>query len=67
MAKKEIIGGIVEKSLREIIESKKLNNEEKDKILENSLKLVALAMHGYVSPSNNDDLQRARSIIEGQF
>lgn len=65
MAKKEVIGGIVEKSLREIISSKDLPEDEKEELLNNSLQIVALAMSGYVSISSSDDIQRVRSIIEG--
>lgn len=65
MAKKEIIGGIVEKSLREIITQKNFPKEEVELILNKSLQLVALAMGGYNSISSEDDMKRVKRVIEG--
>lgn len=65
MAKKEIIGGIVEKSLREIVSNKDFSEEEADIILGNSLKLVALSIGGFVSISSTDDIERVINVIEG--
>lgn len=65
MAKKEIIGGIVEKSLREIITQKDFSKEEAELILNKSLQLVALAMGGYNSISSEDDMKRVIRVIEG--
>jgi hypothetical protein len=65
MAKKEIIGGIVEKSLREIITQKDFPKEEAELFLNKSLQLVALAMGGYNSISSEDDMKRVMRVIEG--
>lgn len=64
MANYETIGGIIEKTLKEIIADKHLSGEEAQKVLKKSLNIVALAMAKAVSFSNNEDVRDVKSIIE---
>lgn len=65
MANKEIIGGIIEKTLKEIIEEKGFSGEEYGVMLKKSLQLVALAMAGHVSGSSPEDNRKIKGVIEG--
>lgn len=65
MANKEIIGGIIEKTLAEIIAARGISGDEGQAILNKSLHLVALAMAGHASFSSPEDMRRVKSVIEG--
>ena len=65
MANQEIIGGIIEKTLKEIIEEKNFSKDEAELLLNKSLQLVALAMAGHVLMSSPEDSRRIKSIVEG--
>jgi hypothetical protein len=65
MANKEIIGGIIEKTLNEIIEEKGFSGEEYEVLLKKSLQLVALAMAGHVLVSSPEDTRKIKGVIEG--
>ena len=64
MANYEIVGGIIEKTIKEIIAEKHLSGDEGKIILNKSLKIVALALAKAVSISNTEDLRNVKSIIE---
>ena len=65
MANKEIIGGIIEKTLKEIIAESGISKEEAQLMLNKSLQLVALAMAGHALASSPEDSRRVKSVIEG--
>jgi hypothetical protein len=64
MANKETIGGIIEKTLEEIIAEKGISGDEGQTLLNKSLQLVALAMAGRASVSSPEDMRRVKSAIE---
>ncbi len=65
MTNKETVGGIIEKTLEEIIAAKGIYGEEGQVMLNKSLQLVALAMAGYNSVSSQEDMNRVKNVIEG--
>lgn len=65
MPNREMVGGIIEKTLEEIIAAKGIYGEEGEVMLNKSLQLVALAMAGHTLVSSPEDMRRVKSVIEG--
>lgn len=64
MSNKQPVGEIIVNALKEIISTKDYSEEEKDIMLSKASNLIGLAMAGYISPSSQQDIQKAKRIIE---